>query len=224
MRTVPVIKGIPEKVILEESKDKRKKRMEERFKRLKSLGHGVHHVSSRSAFFPTAPITFTEHDLSLIRLPHNDPLIIKLCIEDCVVRRVLIDGESSTDRLFLEAFDKMKLDRNDIRPSMQPLVAFNNEKVMLVRMIKLKVHTAKRISDVNFLIVDCNSTFNVIIGRAWIHLMKVVMSTLHQVMRCQSPDGTNIIDIPRDQEEAKKCSVAAIKSKEKVVDEPIISD
>ena len=54
--------------------------------------------------------------------------------------------------------------------------------------------------------------------------MKVVVSTLHQVMRCQSPDGTDIIDIPRDQEEAKKCSVAAIKSKEKVVDEPIISD
>ena len=46
--------------------------MEEHVKRLKSLEHRVHHVSLKSAFFPAAPITFTEQDLSLIRLPYDD--------------------------------------------------------------------------------------------------------------------------------------------------------
>ena len=68
--------------------------MEERVKRLKSLGHGVHHMSLRSTFFSAAPITFTKQDLSLVRFPHDDPLIIKLRIKDCVVSRVLVDGEA----------------------------------------------------------------------------------------------------------------------------------
>ena len=97
-------------------------------------------------------------------MPHDDPFIIKLHIEACVVRRVLVDGGSSVDILFLEAFDKMKLDRNDVRVSMQPLVAFNNKRVMPVAMIKLEVHTVERIIDLNFLIVDCHSIFNKIMG------------------------------------------------------------
>ena len=97
-----------------------------------------HHVFSRSVFFPATPITFTEQDLSSIRFPHDEPLIIKLRMEDCVVSRVLVDGESSVDILFLETFEKIGLDRNRIRPSMQPLVAFNNEKVMPIGVIRLK--------------------------------------------------------------------------------------
>ena len=44
-----------------------------------------------------------------------------------MVNRVLVDGGSSADILFLETFDKMGLNRRHIRPSMQPLVAFNGE-------------------------------------------------------------------------------------------------
>ena len=87
---------------------------------------------------------------------------------------------------------------------MQPLVAFNNERVMPVGMIKLKVRVVKRIIDVNFLIVDYHSIFNAIMGRAWIHSIKAIVSTLHQVMRCQSPYSTYTIDIYGDQEETKK--------------------
>ena len=78
---------------------------------------------------------------------------------------------------------------------MQPLVAFNSERVMLVGVIRLKVHATKRIFDVDFLVVDCYSTLNAIMSRMWIHSMQAVVSTLHQVMRCQSPDGTYTIDI-----------------------------
>ena len=140
--------------------------MEERVKWLKSLGHGVHHELTRSTFFPAALITFTEQDLSSIRLPHDDPLIIKLHIEDCIVSKVLVDGGSNADILFLETLDKMKLDRNDITPSMQPLVVFNNKRAMPVGIIKLKVHAAKRIVNVDFLMVDYSSTFNAIMSRA----------------------------------------------------------
>ena len=78
LRMVPVIISKPKKMMEVEIKGWREKRIEERVKRLKSLRHGVHRVSSRSVFFPAAPITFIEQDLSLAYLPHYDPLIIKL--------------------------------------------------------------------------------------------------------------------------------------------------
>ena len=81
-------------------------RIEERVKRVKSLGHGVYNVSSRSVFFPIAPITFTKQDLSLVHFPHDDPLIITLRIEDCVLCRMLVDEGSSVDILFLETLRK----------------------------------------------------------------------------------------------------------------------
>ena len=56
----------------------------------------------------------------------------------------------------------------------------------------------------------------------WIHLMQAVELTLHQVMRCQSPDGTYTIYTRGDQGEAKKCYSAALKYREKVVEEPVI--
>ena len=119
----------------------------------------VHHISSRSAFFPATPITFTEQDLSSIRLPHDDPLIIKLWIEDCVVSRVLVDGGSSTDILFCETFDKMGLNY-DIKLSIQPLVALNSDRVIPFEVIKLKVHAAEILLDVDFQVVNCYSTLN----------------------------------------------------------------
>ena len=58
---------------------------------------------------------------------------------------------------------------------------------------------------VKFLVVDTLSAMNVIMGREWIHAVKVVVSTLHQVMRCQSPDGLYMIDIKGDQSQNRRC-------------------
>ena len=49
-------------------------------------------------------IIFSDQDLEMIKLPHADPLIIKLWIGDAMVSRVLVDGGSSSDILLWEAF------------------------------------------------------------------------------------------------------------------------
>ena len=69
--------------------------MEERVKRLRSLGHSVNYVSAQEEFYPAAPIPFTEQDLHTIRLPYQDPLVIKLQVDKAILGRVLVDGGSS---------------------------------------------------------------------------------------------------------------------------------
>ena len=146
----------------------------------------------------SAPITFTDEDLATIELPHADPLVIKLRIKDAIVSRVLVDGGSSSDVIFWSALQRMGVVEELIRPMSTHIYAFDGTKVNPIGTIDLPVYAADRILTVKFFIVDTQSTVNAIMGREWIHLIKGVMSTLHQVLRCQSPDKTYIIDIKGD--------------------------
>ena len=57
---------------------------------------------------------------------------------------------------------------------------------------------------VNFFIVDTPSIVNVIMGREWILAINGVISTLYQVLRCQSPDWLYTIDIKGDPTQNQK--------------------
>ena len=70
----------------EEKKNKQSKRIEQKVKRLRSLGHTVNYVSTQEEFYPIAPIAFTEQDLQAMRLPHQDPLVIKLQVDKAILR------------------------------------------------------------------------------------------------------------------------------------------
>ena len=60
LRIVPVIIGKPKLIEEPKKQPKIENRILEMVKRLKSLYHGVHHISSGSTFFPTTSITFTQ--------------------------------------------------------------------------------------------------------------------------------------------------------------------
>ena len=54
-------------------------------------------------------IAFLSDDLRGIRTSHDDPMVISLVIAKHDVKRIIVDNESSTDILFYDAFQRMKL-------------------------------------------------------------------------------------------------------------------
>ncbi|PON45345.1 hypothetical protein PanWU01x14_259560, partial [Parasponia andersonii] len=70
----------PELTHDQEENQKCVKRAEGRAKRLKGMGHTVNNVMSGEDRTNATPIVFTQQDLSTVRLPHDDPLVIKLQI------------------------------------------------------------------------------------------------------------------------------------------------
>ena len=58
----------------------------------------------------TYDITFSERDARGIRQPHNDHLVIMLAIEGFNTKRVLVDNGSSTDIMYMTAYQQIKLD------------------------------------------------------------------------------------------------------------------
>lgn len=147
-------------------------------------------MSSMDQYVSAAPIAFTEADLQGIQIPHKDPLVVSIRIEQCQMSRMFIDGGSGADIIFWGAFQKMQIAHDEIQPSTLPILLFSGEKGYPKGAITLPVYATKRIVEVDFVLIDARTTLNGIMGRTWIHKMKGVVSTLHQVMRCQSPDGT----------------------------------
>ncbi|XP_043725980.1 uncharacterized protein LOC122672585 [Telopea speciosissima] len=115
------------------------------------------------------PITFSDEDLADIQSPHDDALVIKMVIANCMIGRILVDNGSSADILYYDAFEKMLLKPEMLKRVESPLYGFNGAPVQVEGSIKLLVTmgTEPKLSTVmmNFLVVKVNSTHNGILGR-----------------------------------------------------------
>ena len=70
---------------------------------------------------------------------HQDPLVISANIADFEVRRVLVDGGSSADLLFVDTFDKMMILRDRLTPPGIPLLGFGGRPVTALGQISLAI-------------------------------------------------------------------------------------
>ena len=114
-------------------------------------------------------ISFTDEEAERIHYPHDDAIVITLLIADYTTRRVLVDNGSSADILYYPAFQQMRLGRNLLRPACSPLIGFGGMKVQPIGTVTLPVvvgsYPQQVTKSVNFLVVDCSSSYNAIIGR-----------------------------------------------------------
>ncbi|XP_059639372.1 uncharacterized protein LOC132281715 [Cornus florida] len=95
-------------------------------------------------------------------------------------------------------------------PTSSSLLGFDDTKVDLIGVIDLSVTAAKKTLKENFVLIEIHHSYNLIVGRGWIHRMHGVLSTLHQVMRYLSPDGKEVIDLWGDQVAAKECYILTL--------------
>lgn len=56
---------------------------------------------------------------------------------------------------------------------------------------------------VRFLVLNCPTSYNIILGRLWIHAMKAVPSIYHLIVKFPTPWGVG--EIKGDQRIAKEC-------------------
>ncbi|XP_059629697.1 uncharacterized protein LOC132272597 [Cornus florida] len=135
---------------------------------------------------------------------HEDPLVISLLVANCMIKRVLIYLGSSANIITKAVFEQLKILSSSIQPTSSPLMGFDSTKVDPLQVINLFVTAAKRTLRENFILIEIHPSYNLIMGRGWIHRMNGVPSTLHQVMRCLSLDGKEVIDLRGDQFAAKE--------------------
>ena len=113
-------------------------------------------------------IGFSEEDARRLHHPHDDALVVSVHVGDYNVHRMLVDNGSSADILYYPAFQQMWIDRARLIPTNAPLVGFGGTKVLPLGAITLSVtvgdYPQQITRNVTFLVVDCSSTYNGILG------------------------------------------------------------
>uniref|UniRef100_A0A2N9GKA7 Integrase catalytic domain-containing protein n=1 Tax=Fagus sylvatica TaxID=28930 RepID=A0A2N9GKA7_FAGSY len=157
-------------------------------------------------------ISFSEDDARNIHQPHDDALVVTLTIAGFITRRVLIDNGSSADIIYLPAYQQMKIDKEQLRPIDIPLVGFTGDKVKPTGVVSLTIEAGtypKQVrTSVEFLVIDCPSAYNVIIGRPTLNKLRAVTSTYHLLVRF--PTEHDIGELKGDQATARECYFASL--------------
>ena len=101
----------------------------------------------------------------------------------------------------------MKLDKKRIKPFTSPLVSFTRDRIVPRGIITLTViagtYPAQVTKEIYFLIVDCPSTYNIILGRPALNRLKA--TTLTYYLKVKFPITHGEGEIRRDQLLARKC-------------------
>ena len=146
-------------------------------------------------------MSFNEADARGVKQPHNDPLIIMLNIERFNTKRILVDNGSSANIIYLPAFQQLKLDPKRLRPFESPFVSFSGDKVYPRGIVTLTVTVGTQprqlTRQLDFLVVDCLSSYNVIIGRPTLNRWKAATSTY--CLKVKFPTNNGVDEVRGDQ-------------------------
>ena len=133
-----------------------------------------------------------------------------------LVKRVLIDNGIAAGIIFKSTLERMKL--GGLRPTLTqtPLFGFIGEKVMTEGIIDLPVTFGtpggiEAVHMVQFLVVDQESPYNVIIGRPTLNRLRAITSTYHLLVKFPTENGIGIM--AGDQSQARVCYVQGIDGK-----------
>lgn len=137
--------------------------------------------------------------------------MIQIVIANLNVRRVLIDNGSSANLLFASTVKAMHLDETKIRRKSVSLIGFSGESKSTLGEIDLMVYAGGKNLCTTFMIINSCSAYNAILGRPWLHYMKAVPSTYHQVVKFPTENGMGMI--MEEQKQSRECYFNALKSK-----------
>ncbi|GKV44660.1 hypothetical protein SLEP1_g51822 [Rubroshorea leprosula] len=141
------------------------------------------------------PITFTSTDFDTVVIPHNDPLVTSVLINNCEVQRVLVDTGSAPDIMYFHCFESLGLDPALLQRYDGPIYGFNNQPVP----------------------VEGALTMNVAFGSGRTYVTPSVQFLSHLCMKFPTPTG--IATLRGNQEVARHCYITSVTQPQKGKDQ-----
>ena len=142
-------------------------------------------------------ITFTDEDFEGIETLHQDALVILARILGWKIERVMVDIGGSVDILFNDCYEKMRSAlKTGLKPYDHDLFGFDGRLVKPRGVIKLPLQLGDGenfvTKDVEFVVVDCFSPYNAILGRNTIWMFDMSISMPQLKAKFPTPTGVGV--------------------------------
>nr|XP_017245120.1 PREDICTED: uncharacterized protein LOC108216789 [Daucus carota subsp. sativus] len=157
----------------------------------------------------TPALVFGDPDRQHVMEPQHDSLVISLPVGNCFIKRIMVDNGSAANIMMKDTLRQMALEDSDMIKKPTTLVGFSGETKRTIGEITLPTYVKGVNILTKFLVIDCDSTYNIIMGRPWIHDLKAVPSTFHQVLKFPTPWGVQ--EIRGEQNMARECYKTCMK-------------
>ena len=128
-------------------------------------------------------LTFIDKDLFLGFKPHNRPFYVSGYAREQKIDHILIDGGSVVNILPKMMMRQLGLTREELSYSRLVIQGFNQGRQCTIDMIHLELIIGELTSNVLFHVIDAKTTYNMLLGRPWIHGNRILPSTLHQCFK-----------------------------------------
>ncbi|GLJ06735.1 hypothetical protein SUGI_0046600 [Cryptomeria japonica] len=129
-------------------------------------------------------LTFTEADDASVSQPHNAPLHIEAFIHKHQIKQVLIDGGAGLNICTLSTIKQLGyLDKVVNATNKITIKAYDDEERSSKGTVILPLRVGPVTKDVICQVLDLDLTYNILLGRPWIHEMRAVPSTYHRCIK-----------------------------------------
>jgi len=141
------------------------------------------------------------------------PLLVRASMANTDVRLVPIDTGASCDIMYIGLFKTLQLTEKNLSPYVgNELYGFSSSSTQPWGYVELLAtfgeKEAKKTIRIPFLVIDCPSLFNCIIGRTGLAQLGAACSTAHLKLKCHAKDGI-IASLNGDIEAARRCFLQA---------------
>ena len=135
--------------------------------------HGLVAAKPKRLLLCTDEISFIAKEQERVLIPHHDTLVISLTIANCMVKSILVDTGSSDNINFPAAYKDLGLEESALTRRITPLIRFSGEVKQTAGEATLPVYAEGINMSTKFLVVDCDSSYIMILARSWIHGMEL---------------------------------------------------
>ncbi|KAF5933166.1 hypothetical protein HYC85_029337 [Camellia sinensis] len=138
-------------------------------------------------------LTFTDKELPPEGANHNKPLYISVECRDKWVPVVLVNIGFAINVCLSRMTYAIGLKPVDFVPTAQVIWAYDNTSREVMGTVQIRTKVGPGQHDIDFHVLDVPVTFNLLLGRPWLHQVKAVSSTLHQVLKYPHGKGVAIV-------------------------------
>ncbi|XP_077222032.1 uncharacterized protein LOC143855865 [Tasmannia lanceolata] len=128
-------------------------------------------------------LTFTDEDLTLEGRNRTRPLRVIVVCNEKKVPKVLVDNGSALNVCPLSTATALGSEPSDFIPSEQGILAYDGTRRGVVGTLAIEIQIGGEVFEIEFQVLDIKPSFNLLLGRPWLHKYGVVPSSLHQKLK-----------------------------------------